>query len=159
MQTSKEKKEKENINSWFSRFYSKKVIRKVNVTYNLEDLEDKEHFSYLELSGLNCAPLQSLEVCEIVPVPNVSMENYIFLSYCMVVKCNDQFKSSLLFPSAARGWEKGFHSHFDKHAGMPQCTMLLPDDVTHICTSATEVQNDLEITESFLLRFGLCINF
>lgn len=125
----------------------------------MENLEDEEHFSYLELSGLSCAALQSLGVCEIVPVPNVSMENYICLSYCMVIKCNGRFQPSLLFPSAARGWEKGFHSHLNKHAGMPQCTVLLPDDITNIQTSATEVQNDLEITKSFLLRFGLCVNF
>lgn len=136
VQTSKEKKEKENIHSWFSRFYSKKVTRKVNITYNLEN---REHFGNLELSGLNCVPLQSLGVCEIIPVPNVSMENYICLSYCMVIKCNGQFQPSLLFPSAARGWEKGFHSHFDKHTGMPQCTMLFPDDDSNLHTPAIEI--------------------
>lgn len=116
-------------------FIAKKVTRKVNITYNLEN---KEHFGYLELSGLNCAPLQSLGVCEIVPVPNASMENYICLSYCMVIKCSGQFQPSLSFPSAARGWEKGFHSRSDKHAGMPQCILLLPDDDSNLHTS-TEV--------------------
>lgn len=83
--------------------------------------------------------MQSLGVCEIILVPNVSMENHICLCYGTVIKCNDQYQPSLLFTSAARGWEKGFHSHSDKHTGMPQCTALLPDAVSNLHSSVAEV--------------------
>lgn len=157
VQTSKEKIKR--LILVLAGFMAKKAIGKVNTTCNYEN---KEYFSNLELSGLVCAPLQFLGVCEMVLWNGAKCQHG--ESYLPVLRHGNKMQwpvpTTSVINFCCQGMGKGLpqtfwqtHWHASVHCAFAWCCF----SPSYLCHRGIKWPWHNRVF--FSLRFGLCMNF